>query len=149
MRKAVLVFALAFLGLPATVLAQHDDHAKAALKEMTPTFQATFNAGDAAAVAALYATDGVLHPPNSAPVDGREAIEAFWAAALESGASAELTTQDMYWMGESAAEVGMFVMTGADGSHLDHGHYTLIYKMVDVDWKIVSDMWNSDMSPTP
>jgi len=146
MRKAGLLIAMTLLLMPATALAQYGDHGGAALKEMTPKWQAAYNAGDAAGLAALYAKDGVLHPPNSAPVDGREAIEAFWAAVLESGGSTELTVKDMYSMGESAAEVGMWVGTGADGSHADHGHYTLIFKQVDGEWQISSDMWNSDMS---
>jgi uncharacterized protein (TIGR02246 family) len=146
MHKAVLVFALALLVVPATARAQHDDHGKAALKEMTPRWQAAYNAGDAAALAALYAKDGVLLPPNSAPVDGRDAIEAFWSAALEEGATGELTTKEMYAMGEAAAEVGMWVLTAADGSHLDHGSYMLIYKQVDGEWQIANDIYNSDMS---
>ena len=147
MRKVVLMFALVLLALPTAAQAQDKEHAKAALKEMTPKWQAAFNAGDAAGVAALYTKDGVLLPPNSAPVEGREAITAFWAAILETGTTGELTPQQMYGMGENAAEVGMFVLTGADGSHLDHGHYTLVYEMVDGEWQIASDMWNSDMSP--
>ncbi len=146
MRKAGLLLAIALLVMPATALAQYDDHGKAGLKEMTPKWQAAFNAGDAAGVAALYTKDGVLLPPNSAPVDGREAIAAFWAVAIESGASGKLTPKEMYGMGENAAEVGMFVLTAADGSHLDHGSYTLIYKQVDGEWLIASDIWNSDMS---
>ena len=147
MRKAGLLIALAILALPATALAQEDYDSKSSLKKMNSKWQAAYNAGDAAGLAALYATDGVLHPPNSAPVDGREAIEAFWAAVMESGGSTELTVKDMHAMGESAAEVGMWVGTAADGSHADHGHYTLIYTQVDGQWLIASDMWNSDMSP--
>ncbi len=146
MRKAGLILAIALLVMPATALAQYDDYGKAGLKEMTPKWQAAYNAGDAAGIAALYTKDGVLLPPNSAPVDGREAIKAFWAAAIESGASGELTTKKMYGMGDNAAEEGMWVLTAADGSHLDHGSYMLIYKQVDGEWQIASDIWNSDMS---
>lgn len=147
MRKAGLLIAMTLLLIPATALAQHDDHAKAALKEMTPKWEAAFNAGDAAGIAALYTTDGALLPPNSAPVDGREAIEAFWAAALEGGATGELTTKSLYGMGDHAAEVGAYVLTNADGSHLDHGSYALVYRMVDGAWQIETDIWNSDMAP--
>jgi uncharacterized protein (TIGR02246 family) len=146
MRKVGLLIAMTLLLVPATAMAQHDEHAMASLKEMTPKWQAAFSAGDAAGVAALYTTDGTLLPPNSAPVDGREAIEAFWSAALEGGATGELTAKSLYAMGDHAAEVGMFVLTNADGSHLDHGSYTLVYKMVDGGWQIESDIWNSDMS---
>jgi len=146
MRKAVLIIAMALLALPATALAQYDDHGKAALKEMTSSWQAAFNAGDAASVAALYADDGTLLPPNSAPVNGREAIEVYWAAAMESGATGELTAKRTVGMGDSAAEIGMWVLTAADGSHLDHGSYTLIYERANGQWQIASDIWNSDMS---
>ena len=105
MRKAGFLMIMALLALPASALAQADEYSKPSLKDMTPKWQAAYNAGDAAGLAALYATDGVLHPPNSAPVDGREAIEAFWAAVLESGGSTELTVKDVHSMGESAAEV--------------------------------------------
>jgi uncharacterized protein (TIGR02246 family) len=146
MRKAGFLIIMALLAWPASALAQADEYSKTSLKDMTPKWQAAYNAGDAAGLAALYAEDGVLHPPNSAPVDGREAIEAFWAAVLESGGTVELTVKDVRSMGESAAEVGMWVGTGADGSHEGHGHYTLIYEKVDGRWQIASDMWNSDMS---
>ena len=146
MRKAGFLMIMALLALPASALAQADEYSKPSLKEMTPKWQAALNAGDAAGVAALYTDDGVLHPPNSAPVNGRDAIEAFWAGVTEAGVSGELTAQEMYGMGEAAAEVGAYVLTAADGSHVDHGHYTLVYEKVDGRWQIASDMWNSDMS---
>ena len=148
MRKAVMLLALALFLVPGTVFAQHDADAKAALKEMTPNWQTAANAGDAAAVAALYAEDGVLHPPNSAPVQGRDNIEAFWTTGFEAGNTIELTTDHMWGMGDAAAETGMYVITSPDGAHLDHGHYSLVYTMSDGKWKIVSDMWNSDMAPS-
>jgi len=147
MRKAGLLIAMALLALPATALAQADEYSKSSLKEMAPKWAAAYNAGDAAGLAALYAEDGVLHPPNSAPVDGREAIEAFWTTVLASGGSTELTVKDTYAMDESATEVGVWVGTAADGSHADHGHYTIVYEKVAGTWQIASDMWNSDMSP--
>jgi ketosteroid isomerase-like protein len=118
MRKAGFLIIMALLAWPASALAQADEYSKTSLKDMTPKWQAAYNAGDAAGLAALYAKDG----------------------------STELTVKDVHSMGESAAEVGMWVGTGADGSHEGHGHYTLIYEKVDGRWQIASDMWNSDMS---
>ena len=106
MRKAGFLIIMALLALPASALAQADEYSKPSLKEMTPKWQAALNAGDAAGVAALYTDDGVLHPPNSAPVNGRDAIEAFWAGVTEAGVSGELTALEMYGMGEAAADSG-------------------------------------------
>ena len=146
MHKAVLVFALAILALPATALAQHDDHGNADVAKVTAEWQAAYNAGDGAAVAALYTKDAMLLPPNSAPVHGAEAIKAFWTEGVSQGATTELTSKEVYSMGDMAVEVGMYSGTNADGSHQDHGHFTVIYKKVDGKWMMFRDMWNSDMS---
>ena len=146
MRRPGLLVALARMAMPATALGQHDDHGKAALKEMTPRLQAAFNGGDPAGVAALYAEEAAIYPPNMAPAHGREAIQAFWAGVLEGGITVELTTQKMYGMGDAATEVGAYSLTAPDGSHVDHGAYMVVYKMEGGEWAIDSDIWNSDMS---
>jgi uncharacterized protein (TIGR02246 family) len=146
MHKAVLILALAILALPAAALAQHDDHGDAEVAKVTAKWQSAYNAGDGAAVAALYTDDAVLMPPNSPPVTGGQAIEAFWSEAVGQGATTELTSKEVYAMGDMAVEVGMYSGTNADGSHQDHGHFTVIYKKVDGKWMMFRDMWNSDMS---
>jgi hypothetical protein len=49
------------------------------------TFAAAFNGGDGAGVAALYAEDAAVLPPDGARVDGRDAIQAFWQGAIDGG----------------------------------------------------------------
>jgi len=146
MHKAVMVLAAALLALPATALAQHGDAAEA-IDAISAKWQAAYDAGDGAAIAALYSKDAVLHPPNSAPVHGAEAIEVFWSAAASTGGTTELTTEEVYSMGDTAVEIGMYTGTNADGSHADHGHFTVIYQKMDGKWMMLRDMWNSDMSP--
>ena len=146
MHKAVMVLSAALLALPATALAQHGDAAEA-IDAISAKWQAAYDAGDGAAIAALYSKDAVLHPPNSAPVHGAEAIEAFWSAATGTGGTTELTTEEVYSMGDTAVEIGMYAGTNADGSHSDHGHFTVIYQKMDGKWMMLRDMWNSDMSP--
>lgn len=147
MRKAVMILAAALLALPATAMAQYGDDAHKAVEASAAKWQAAYNAGDGAAIAALYAKDAVLHPPNSAPVHGAEAIEAFWTAAVGEGGTTELTTEEVYAMGDMVVEVGMYSGTNADGSHADHGHYTVVYKKKGEHLMMFRDMWNSDMSP--
>jgi len=145
MHKAGLLFALALLALPTAALAQYGDE-KPDVSKVTAEWQAAYNAGDGAAIAALYTEDGMLMPPNSASVDGREAIAAFWTVAVAEGGSTELTTKEVYGSGDMAVEIGTYSGTNADGSHADHGHFTVIYKKVDGKWLMYRDMWNSDMS---
>ena len=55
-----------------------EDHA--AIEATVQTFVAGVLAGDAAMVAGTYTEDGVLMPPNHPAVEGRTAIEAYFAA---------------------------------------------------------------------
>jgi hypothetical protein len=43
---------------------------------------------------------------------------------------------------------GTYVITGADGSHLDHGKWMLVSQKSDGKWKTQCDIFNSDM-PLP
>jgi uncharacterized protein (TIGR02246 family) len=146
MRTVLLALAAVIIAMPATALAQDTGYKKADFAKLTAKWAKAYNAGDAAGIAALYAEDASLLPPNSAPVEGRAKIEAFWAEAVAAGGSTELTIHEVFSMGETAVEVGMYSGTAADGSHSDHGHYMVVYKQVDGEWKMIRDMWNSDMS---
>ena len=57
-------------------------------KEVVQSWVAAFNRADAGALAAMYADDAVNHQVAEAPVRGREAIRAMFAAGF---AAAEMT----------------------------------------------------------
>lgn len=134
----------AVLVLPATASGQD---AEAALEEIPKAWQAAYNAGDAAALAALYAEDAMLLPPGSEPVEGREAIQAFWQATMDEtpGATDQLKPSELHVMEDMAVELGAYVSTGPDGTHLDHGKYIVVMTPTDDGWKIARDIWNSSM----
>jgi uncharacterized protein (TIGR02246 family) len=54
----------------------------AAIHRADSAFAAAANAGDAAAVAAVYLEDAHLLPPNAEPVQGRQDIQKFWDGLL-------------------------------------------------------------------
>ncbi len=143
MQKVVTILAVALLALPATGLAQHAD--KADFEAMSAKWKAAYDSGDGAAVAALYAEDAMLLPPNMEPVSGREAIAEFWTMVTANGGTTDLKVKEVYSMGDMAAEVGTYSGTAPDGSHTDHGHYTIIWKKMDGKWMMYRDIWNSDM----
>jgi len=94
----------------------------------------------------MYTEDGMIKPPNSAPIEGRAAITSYWSEAAAGDVSFDLTTSEVYSMGDTAWEMGMYVGTAADGSHVDHGHYSVLWKKVGGEWKLHRDTWSSDMS---
>jgi uncharacterized protein (TIGR02246 family) len=147
MRSAALAVCAALLTFPSAVLGQADPDAQVGVKEATMAWQAAWNAGNGAGIAALYAEDAVILPPGGDAVKGSEAIAAFWQAAIDAspGTTVELKQTELHNLGDVAVEVGSFVDTAADGSHADHGKYLVLWKRIDGEWKLVRDIWNSSM----
>jgi uncharacterized protein (TIGR02246 family) len=112
-------------------------------------FTAAYNRGDAAGVAAFYTENAQLLPPNSDFVPGRQAIQAFWQGAMDSGIKAlSLKTVELAGHGDIATEVGKYTLHGEEGQALDQGKYIVIYKQEGGEWKLHRDMFNSSM-PAP
>jgi uncharacterized protein (TIGR02246 family) len=141
---AVGLVALA-LALPLPALAQAGD-LRPQIQKIDQAWQTAYNAGDAAALTALYTPDAKVMAPGAEPVSGRAAIQALFAADLAKGAKNTLTLGDVTGFGDFALETGGWVAKAADGKHLDHGTFTTFYKKVDGAWKIYRDTWNSSMA---
>lgn len=104
--------------------------------------------GDAAAMAALYTTDGQVMPAGSEPVRGKAAIQKFWQGALSSGVAAvTLKTVEVYGQGHLATEVGEYDLKDKAGKSLDHGKYIVIWRLVGADWKLLRDMFSTNSAP--
>lgn len=145
-RIALGLFALA-LALPLPALAQAggaDLHAQIA--KLDQAWQKAYNAGDAAALAALYTPDAELMVPGAEPASGTKAIQALYAADAAQGAKITLTQAEVVDLGDYAFETGGWVANGADGKHLDHGTFVTLYKKVGGAWKIYRDTSNSSMA---
>ncbi|MEE9135169.1 MAG: nuclear transport factor 2 family protein [Gammaproteobacteria bacterium] len=118
------------------------------LKAMQDVWQSAFDAKDPARLAAIYAEDGALLPPNSERISGRAAIEAYWAEFQASGIGAEITDTEVYAHSDIGYSVGTLVATDAGGATLDEGKYVVIWRNVDGEWQIHRDIWNSSL-PLP
>jgi uncharacterized protein (TIGR02246 family) len=59
---------------------------RAEVDEINRQFVEALERGDAASVAALYAEDAVVLPPDAPMISGRAAIEEFWRGLMEAGA---------------------------------------------------------------
>ena len=145
-RYAMGLVALALaLPLPAFAQAGAGD-LRAQIEKMDQAWQTAYNAGDAAALAALYTKDAKLMAPGAEPASGTAAIQAFFAKDVAQGAKNTLTQGDVTGFGDFALETGGWVANSADGKHLDHGPYMTLYKKVGGGWKIYRDTWNSSMA---
>lgn len=126
-----------------------------ALVKIADAYRAAALAGDAKAVAALYADDAVEMPPNHPPVKGRAAIEAYYVEQFQMGKvdSFTLTHLDTRASGDIGYDVGTFTQAmGGEKPMKDSGKYTVILRKVGGAWKVTSAIYNSDnppMAPAP
>lgn len=108
-------------------------------------FVAAFNNGDAATVASFYTEDAALLPPQAGRVDGRNAIQAFWQGAIDSGMKIEmLRATEVGARGDLASEVGGFklLVPGESGTTEVVGKYIVVWKRTGHTWRLHRDIWN-------
>jgi uncharacterized protein (TIGR02246 family) len=115
------------------------------LKAMREVWQAAFDARDAAALAAIYAEDGALMPPNSDTIIGRAVIEAFWADFQASGIGAEIQDTEVYAHGDVGYKVGTYTVSDTGGATIDEGKYIEVWRHVNGKWQMHRDIWNSNL----
>lgn len=111
-------------------------------------------AGDFEAIVQNYTADAVLMPPGAPRAEGTEAIRETLTGWLQEAPPSSMTvTSDAITFaaaGDYAHAVGSWTMsgTGPDGSeYSDQGKFLAVWKSADGDWKIVTDIWNSDNPP--
>jgi ketosteroid isomerase-like protein len=139
----VLMLGAALAAVPAAAADSSGLAARAAVWEKE------YNANNLAAVVALYASDGCRMPPNQEAVHGTDAILAQLKAGKDRGAAkVKIVVTAAESSGDLGYGRGTFVITGADGSHVDHGKWMLISKKSNGVWKTQCDIFNSDM-PMP
>ncbi|MBI1741556.1 SgcJ/EcaC family oxidoreductase [Candidatus Acetothermia bacterium] len=124
-----------------------------AIEDAGAKFVAAVSRGDAVALAAFYQEDAKLLPPNSQMVTGRQHIQEFWQAFLQTGTvQLTLETKDVDSRSDLAYEVGGYtlkIQPKSGSAMTDMGKYVTIWKrQTDGSWKIAVDTWNSD-APLP
>ena len=114
------------------------------IDRVNAAFLAAFQQGDGPGIAATYAEDGQILPPNMAVMQGREAIQSFWLGARQMGITdGSLETVEFEAHGDSGWEVGKYTLKSADGTVLDVGKYIVVWKETNGVWQWYRDIWNS------
>src|SRR5262245_48505100 len=113
------------------------------------TFTKAFNTGDGAAVAAHYAEDAAVFPPDAPRVDGRAKIQEFWQGAIKAGLK-DLTLKavEVHGTSDMAYEVGELSYSAPDSSgqlKTATGKYIVGWKKgQDCTWRLYRDIWNGN-----
>jgi len=145
---SLLVIAQPVVARPAAAQTGAADPARDAIEKGDKAFSDAFAKGDFKALAANYAEDAIVLPPDAEMVKGRAAIESFWKAVHDSGVkSAVLTVVDVKSSGELAAEVGTAVLT-VQAPNQPEARQNVKYvvtwkKQKDGAWKLYRDIWNA------
>ena len=134
-------------------MASEQERGKSVWRTLDEAFIRHASEKDAALVAAFYAPDAKLLPPNAPLIDGAEGIRAFWRGLLDAGgADVTLDTTLVDMSGDLAYGVGQYSFTlpaATGGRTRDHGKYLVVYRrQADGAWKVVADMFSSDQLAT-
>jgi uncharacterized protein (TIGR02246 family) len=120
------------------------ENARAAIEAANQKFSAAFAKKDAAQLASMYSSNAMALPPNGDIARGREAIQQLWDGAIKSGvAELILTTAEVEAHGDTAHEVGTYLMRSPGGKQADHGKYIVVWKREQGQWKLHRDIWNT------
>jgi uncharacterized protein (TIGR02246 family) len=122
---------------------------QSAIKAVSIAWKNAYNAGDAAAVAALYAEDAVLSAPGEPVVRGHASISEYFVRKVAEFSGTGLTVVDAP-MGEVVASGDLgwqwqtYRITDKSGAVLDAGKLVTLFQRKNGKWMIAGDTWNSD-----
>lgn len=102
---------------------------------------------DTKAIGMAYTVDAKIFPNNTNIIRGREAIIDYWT--LPEGVQTtfhKISPEEIKIIDKEAYDYGYYEGTTrrANGSESNwKGKYVIIWKMIDGEWKIYLDIWNS------
>lgn len=110
-------------------------------------WNAAFNRGDVEGLAAAYAEDAVVMPPNDTTLRHPEQIRAFWSEVLASGLREHhVDIMDVRVEGDTIYETGVWsaAAQSGDGSRQVYGGnvVTVYQRQADGSWKARLHSWN-------
>lgn len=139
-------------GSPESRPAADREAALAALAQLEQDFVTFYNAGDASALASLWAEDGTMSMPLMPSLD-RQGVEGYYAEVAASGAgpTLEVNREDAIVAGDRMASWGSFVVngTGLEGEPFTaFGRYgNVLVRDTTGAWKLFRHMYNWEVAP--
>jgi uncharacterized protein (TIGR02246 family) len=119
-------------------------------QEVADAWVERYELHDAAGLAALYAEDAQLLPPDAEIVNGRAAIQEFFARENPPGSSGvEVATVETHVFGDYAYRQGTVRFKGPEGKAVAAGKFIELWKKTDGEWRIYRDIWSANAPPPP
>src|SRR5947207_6349285 len=147
----IALLSFAFVGTAAAA----DTQIEQALRDLDAKWSAAAGAKDVDKTVSYYAESAVVMPPNASSATTRESIRSAWKEMLTAPGAAiswKGTKVEVAKSEDLAYVSGTYKATMTDDSGKpvnDHGKYVVIFKkQTDGAWKVVADIWNSDL-PAP
>jgi ketosteroid isomerase-like protein len=123
--------------------------ARSSIEAENVKFIDAFKKGDSTSVAAFYADDAMILPPNMESVKANS-IAAFWGSFMKMGVKDfKLITDDVAGNEAQLVETGRYEIYGTENKLMDKGKYVVAWKTVNGTWKLYRDIFNSDMPAAP
>ncbi len=116
----------------------------AGLRDMGDTLKVQINIRDTAAIAAIYAPNGSIMPPNAETVTGREALDAFWVEFLATGNIVNIKANQVRANGDIGYRVGTYTIASPHNELIYRGKYVEVWHHGNEGWRLMYDIFNSD-----
>ena len=154
---ALMITRLFAVVLAAAVIASHapaNAHDPAPIEReirgLDAQWNASYAAKDLTAVVEVYAKDAIFMAPNAPALDGREAIaEAIQGMLGLPGLELRFEPNQFHIAsrGDLAVDIGLYTLAfdGEQGRIQDEGKYVFVWRKVDGAWKVVAEMFNTNL----
>ena len=163
MTTRTLIFTIASVALlaacaqtadDAPVVAQDTSAADAvAVRDLTNSFVAAWNAGDMAAVSTTMAADVIHMPPGGDVVRGRDAVvQGMWAGVDVTAVQQSAAVEEVFMMGDYANSWGTWridpIATADAAAEITSGKWMVLYRRNEAGaWETWRWMWNQTSGP--
>ena len=130
---------------------------RSSIEKQNAEFAKAFNAGDGSRIAALYANDAVLLPPEAevpeGMIKGRAKISEFWQGTAKVFTDLVFTTISVNSLGDMAAcEIGAFKVVTKNANKIPKtGRYVVVWRKIKDEWLLSTDIadWHSKQRKVP
>jgi len=128
---------------------------ESAIRDLDAQWSKAATAKDLDATVSYYSEDATLLPPNAPIANTKEAIRAMWATLVgpDTTVSWQASKVEVSRSGDLAYLIGAYQLSMKDpqGKPMtDHGKFVEAWKkQADGKWKVVADIFNSDLPAAP